>query len=245
MCSPRPTRSRGSIGAQCRFISRSQLRIRSRRHSRPLPRARHGVIAGGGGGVPPPNARADATARPVLSYSPMRRLTRSLLTLWPAASLLLCAAACALWVRSHSHLMAVVPIRTSSHLYGVSVVRGGVYLLRTEPPAGSVQRPLVNLPLRKDVSYMTVPHRLAGFGYMRASEGFPAVRVPAWFVVLLLGVIPLPTLWSRTRRARRSRAGLCPRCGYDLRGSPERCPECGTVADGQRSAVPRAGRSPR
>jgi hypothetical protein len=57
--------------------------------------------------------------------------------------------------------------------------------------------------------------------------------VPHWFTLVTTAV--LPSVWvlgaaRRRRTARRLRAGLCARCGYDLRESQDHCPECGTHA---------------
>jgi hypothetical protein len=75
-------------------------------------------------------------------------------------------------------------------------------------------------------------HRLGfDFRYRRfvASTGAPGtdviVMLPYWFVVLLSGVLPAIWLWKRWRRG--ATQGLCPGCGYDMRATPDRCPECG------------------
>ncbi|HZN69987.1 MAG TPA: hypothetical protein VFB66_32230 [Tepidisphaeraceae bacterium] len=60
--------------------------------------------------------------------------------------------------------------------------------------------------------------------------GFPArfVGVPWW---LLAGLTALPAIRLRAacRRRKWRRAGRCTGCGYDLRGTPMGCPECGTA----------------
>lgn len=62
-------------------------------------------------------------------------------------------------------------------------------------------------------------------------------EVPHWVVVLLSMLLPSSWIatsvrhWMGRRRSRRTVCsyGFCPGCGYDLRASPGRCPECGSV----------------
>lgn len=72
-----------------------------------------------------------------------------------------------------------------------------------------------------------------------AGEGlFRSVRTERWAasVPIWLGIAPgaiacgITIARRRRRRCRRQQAaGRCPACGYDLRATPERCPECGTA----------------
>lgn len=62
---------------------------------------------------------------------------------------------------------------------------------------------------------------------------------PYWscaVISLPLPVLALRRLWRRRRSQLRLRRGLCSACGYDLRDSPERCPECGVPRQGDASA---------
>ena len=76
----------------------------------------------------------------------------------------------------------------------------------------------------------------------------PGVRtLPAWSIkdaphwLIVAGTAILPLCWLLTatrgmvRRRRRRRLGLCLRCGYDLRESPGRCPECGAYPAEEKS----------
>ena len=56
-----------------------------------------------------------------------------------------------------------------------------------------------------------------------------SVGVPYWSISILGALLAARGGWIVWRRRRAVATGLCPVCRYDLRASPERCPECGTT----------------
>jgi len=61
----------------------------------------------------------------------------------------------------------------------------------------------------------------------RQARGY-LLQVPIWSLLVLTGLLPFSWLARRWMARRRQKAGVCPLCGYDLRATPDRCPECGT-----------------
>ena len=121
--------------------------------------------------------------------------------------------------------------------------------------------PLYNGWQREEATSYPVPAGAHTAGFAWASEhqddsfvlgGQKTIRIrgrvwvlilPYWSVAAVTACAAAPAglkLASRARRRRWLRRGLCPTCGYDLRGTPEKCPECGASRSDDTPLAPEA-----
>jgi hypothetical protein len=185
----------------------------------------------------------------------MGAMLRRLATLCSGLSLALCLATVVLWVRSYAHHdLAVYEVQTGQVRSGVEFdsalgllgiqADGYSEFDETIRRYGSRGRWWFHTVPIDAVDRVSLTHRMVGFtgwhtqtiGY--GFEGGGGVEqhrlfVPHWAVVALLLVLPARRGLGWVRSRRRDRRGLCRACGYDLRASRGRCPECGAAIAGE------------
>jgi hypothetical protein len=165
----------------------------------------------------------------------MKRALRILFNAAAVLALLLCVAMVALWVRGH-RLQEYVSYTFGRLSPAVGNYPGGIFLAwnqnnRTTPGFSY-------LGYKEGESPLLRTHRLGDFAYRNDSypsstPGGPPIRIraimfPTWVAVLACA---LTSFWSfrLSLRLRPPRPGVCHSCGFDLRATPDRCPECGTI----------------
>ena len=174
-------------------------------------------------------------------------MTRRLFNLLTVLSLLLCVAVLVLWV-SGAVAMHEHGWRTGRHWWCVGFDSDGVaagYCQAAAPVTGGADAvrwdwdraepgsgPLAKVGLEWGrVAVMRGTPILSRLEVLSGLFQVPTpaqyVRLPWWLLAALTGAIPAARVLSAYRRRGRQRAGRCGRCGYDLRASPDRCPECG------------------
>ena len=78
-----------------------------------------------------------------------------------------------------------------------------------------------------------------GFEFMSGTDvisgPYTIAAVPYWFVLAVAALPAAAWLYLSRRHQRRAASHLCAGCSYDLRATPERCPECGTATPAAKS----------
>ncbi|MCH8878295.1 MAG: hypothetical protein IID34_00245 [Planctomycetes bacterium] len=103
---------------------------------------------------------------------------------------------------------------------------GGTVLLRHEGVGIATFWGWHSMPRSRQLLWWRMPSWYIGGNMFR-------ILIPLWLPIVLFAAYPtyqLPAFrrhLQRHRRRKRKKLGLCVKCGYDLRASNDRCPECG------------------
>ena|SRR2546421_6644034 len=127
-----------------------------------------------------------------------------------------------------SHLDSLWEGVVGSHRYTLVTARAGLRLWITPPDPAAIYQQGVSIGNANDPAALKV---LDFAGLSVRGSGSPLntrmITVPFW---LFAAVAAIPSLFALRRKVHERRCRLrarCASCGYDLRASPDRCPECG------------------
>ena len=157
---------------------------------------------------------------------------RHLVDVLSVVSLLAALAIALLWVRSY-WVWDEVRFYTGDHA-GVFHSMGGQLLVYHR---ATLQFDGHGIWRRNDVGApLGGSFRRALIEFDLGSEDFFGGRswvTPHWPLVVIAAAPPAVVAWRRRHRRRKwVGGGFCPYCGYDLRATPDRCPECGAAPAG-------------
>jgi hypothetical protein len=188
----------------------------------------------------------------VVAHRKLAIFRRRVFTALSVLSLLLCIATLALWVRSYwcyDEILAFYVSDPKSYvgdpIWSLESLRGQVAYLGCWNEVW-VAFPTVTV-MHYGFIYEWAPaanvgallESALGSGWLGFTVLWPdgraisgptsGVAVPHWFLALLFAILPALYLRAMLRSRRRHLTGHCPHCGYDLRATPARCPECGLL----------------
>jgi hypothetical protein len=148
--------------------------------------------------------------------------------------IVVCAATAMLWIRSSrlTDRADRVHIPIAANHAAVSS-QGRLWLFVFGPPAAGTD-PVARLDdTCTGLEPLLLDREVLGFTWTRAKDSngdLRVVGVPHVAVVIALAVPAAIITLRSVRRWRRGLRGHCVDCGYDVRATPERCPECGSHA---------------
>jgi hypothetical protein len=189
-------------------------------------------------------------------------MRRKLFTILAAGSLVLCVGSCVLWVRSYWRLDEPFAAHWNALQSPATRIRAGV---TSHWGRAEIWLVVEGAPLHRDGTsrrvadhywywiyfsavnpvpqYERIPAGPFGFHWTfqwpdTRGDHWANVAAPYWFVALSAAFVPVRWFGGWRRRRYRLAHNGCSDCGYDLRATPDRCPECGTVPTVTKGTMP-------
>jgi hypothetical protein len=161
-----------------------------------------------------------------------------------AFSGLLLIATIPLWVHSYWRADVAALFIHQGRVQAAASFSGKVHFFFSDLPMGDERAWTIDASTGTHDEFLGIRDRLFDTpAFDRGSLGFRLLKgapnslwapadywiivLPHWSLTILFAILPITWLRHRLRLRRRAKRRQCRHCGYDLRFSSDRCPECG------------------